>query len=104
VPWGVLYSLLEILAAFGSDEPYCAIYSCHSAGTTSTAIFLRREGTNSIAIGMCVVLLVLCAVPRTSTFKFIVLAPDTSTIVPRYNKQVKTSTGSKCLCINIRIF
>ncbi len=37
---------------FESDDSYCAIYSCHSAGTTSTAIFLRLEGTNSMAIGM----------------------------------------------------
>ncbi len=35
---------------------YCAMYVCHSAGTTSTAIFLRRDDTKLIAIGMCFVL------------------------------------------------
>lgn len=37
---------------FTYESSYCSIYFCHSAGTTSTAIRLLREGANSIAIGM----------------------------------------------------
>jgi hypothetical protein len=72
VPWGVFRCLDEIyLQDFGGEHTfYCAIYSCHSAGTTSTAIFLLREETKVIAIGMrFFVLLVLCTALRASTFK-----------------------------------
>ncbi len=44
------------------------MYVCHSAGTTSTAIFLRRDDTKLIAIGMCLYSLYLCAASRASTF------------------------------------
>lgn len=45
---------MRMSVRFSRTRVYCAIYSCHSAGTTSTATFLLRDGAKSMTIGMCV--------------------------------------------------
>lgn len=53
VPWDdSIFRDVSGITFYSRVEHYCSIYFCHSAGTTSTAIRLLREGANSIAIGM----------------------------------------------------
>ena len=58
-----LFIVVPILSLERLHSFYCAMYVCHSAGTTSTAIFLRLDGTNLIAIGMCFALLIIMCSP-----------------------------------------